>query len=88
MVPLRLSAGGPLTIQLDLCYRANGTSNPLIGFSGADYSVVQVTTILVAQAAVGTVVPGAGTWLVGACVVTNATIGSNNFVNGYVQVTN
>jgi hypothetical protein len=86
MVPLA-TTGSPQTIQLDLCYQPNagGAINP---FSGAAYSLVGVTSTRHSQAVAGTVVPGAGTWKVGACVQTAAGLDNNDFVNGYVQVTN
>ncbi|MBI5090332.1 MAG: hypothetical protein HZB15_16150 [Actinobacteria bacterium] len=87
MAPIGVSAGAA-TVQLDLCYRTNGTSNALTGFNGGEYSVVEVSTVRVSYAVTGTVVPGAGTWEVGVCGITNASLNDNNFVNGYVQVTN
>ena len=64
---------------------AGGAVNP---FSGGGYSLVAVTPTRVAQAVAGTVVPGAGTWRVGACAQTTVALDNNDFVNGYVQVTN
>lgn len=87
MVPLA-TTGTPQTIQLDLCYQLNagGAINP---FSGAAFSLVAVTQTRVAQAVTGTIVPGsAGTWKVGACAQTTVALDNNDFVNGYVQVTN
>ena len=46
-----------------------------------------MTTTRVAQAVAGTLVPGAGTWRVGACAQTTVALDDNDFVNGYVQVT-
>ena len=87
MVPLGVT-GAPVTIKLDVCYQPNvagGTVNP---FSGGNYSIVAVTATRTSQGVAGTMVPGAGTWRVGACAQTAATLDNNDFVNGYVQVTN
>lgn len=87
MVPLGVT-GAPVTIKLDVCYQPNvagGTVNP---FSGGNYSIVAVTAARTSQGVAGTLVPGAGTWRVGACTQTTATLDNNDFVNGYVQVTN
>ena len=87
MAPIGVNAGAA-TVQLDLCYRTSGTSDALTGFNGAEYSVVEVSTVRVSYAVTGTVVPGPGTWEVGVCAITDANLNDNNFVNGYVQVTN
>ena len=87
MVPLGVT-GAAVTIKLDVCYQPNtagGTVNP---FSGGNYSIVAVTATRTSQGVSGTLVPGAGTWRVGACTQTAATLDNNDFVNGYVQVTN
>ncbi len=85
MVPIGLT-GAPQTIRLDVCWQANagGAVNP---FSGGGYSLVAVTPTRTAQAVAGSVVPGAGTWRVGACAMTTVALDNNDFVNGYVQVT-
>ena len=86
MVPVGIT-GAAQSIWLDLCYQPNagGTVTP---FSGANYSIVGVTGARTAQSVSGTTAPGAGTWKVGACAQTTATLDNNDFVNGYVQVTN
>jgi len=86
MVPLATTGATP-TIKLDVCYQLNsgGTINP---FSGGAYALVEVTTNRTAQSVAGTVVPGTGTWRVGACAQTAVALDDNDFVNGYVQVTN
>jgi hypothetical protein len=91
MVPIGMLPGGapgPQTIQLDICYQPNAAGGSLTNFSGPTYSIVAVTPVRTAQAVVATVVPGAGTWRVGVCAVTAVTLDNNDFVNGYVQVTN
>ena len=86
MVPLATTGATP-TIKLDVCYQLNtgGAINP---FSGGAYALVEVTTVRTAQSVAGTVVPGTGTWRVGACAQTAVVLDDNDFVNGYVQVTN
>ena len=86
MVPIA-TTGPPSTIKLDVCYQpgAGGAVNP---FSGGAFSFVAITQTRVAQSVAGTLVPGAGTWKVGACAQTTTALDNNDFVNGYVQVTN
>ena len=87
MVPIGVT-GAAITIKLDVCYQPNvagGTVNP---FSGGNYSIVAVTPTRTSQGVAGTLVPGAGTWRVGACTQTAASLDNNDFVNGWVQVTN
>ena len=86
MVPVGVT-GAASTIQLDLCYQPSA-GGALTGFSGGGYSLVAVTGARLAQSAAGTVVPGAGTWRVGACAKTSVALDNNDFVNGFVQVTN
>ena len=86
MVPVGVT-GAASTIQLDLCYQPNA-GGALTGFSGGGYSLVAVTGARLAQSAAATVVPGAGTWRVGACAKTSVALDNNDFVNGFVQVTN
>jgi hypothetical protein len=91
MVPVGVSAVGgpsPQTIELDVCYQPNVAGGSLTNFSGPAYSIVAVTPTRTAQAVVATVVPGAGTWRVGVCAVTDFVLDNNDFVNGYVQLTN
>ncbi len=86
MVPIGVSTSST-TIRLDICYQPS-TGGALTPFAGGGYSVVAVTSARISQAAGGTVVPGAGTWRVGACAMTPAALDNNDFVNGFVQVTN
>jgi len=85
MVPIA-TTGSPQTIKLDVCYQPSGGGAPN-PFSGGSYSLVAVTQTRIAQAVAGTIVPGAGTWKVGACAQTPIALDDNDFVNGYVQVT-
>ena len=87
MVPLGVT-GAAVTIKLDVCYQPNVAGGTVSPFAGGNYSIVAVTTTRASQGVAGTLVPGAGTWRVGACAQTAATLDNNDFVNGYVQVTN
>jgi hypothetical protein len=87
MVPVGVT-GAPQTIRLDLCYQQNAAGATVSPFSGGSYALVTVTPTRTAQAVAGTVVPGAGSWHVGACALTAVLLDSNDYVNGYIQVTN
>jgi hypothetical protein len=89
MVPIGLNSGGPSIVNLGLCYQSS-SGGLLTSFSG-NYSVVEVSTVRVSQSVAESVIPGPGTWNVGACVKTetsDVTLNDNDFVNGWVQVTN
>jgi len=84
------------TVALDLCYRPESGS-ALKNFAGnLNYLDHRVTSETRAYTAVGTVMPGAGTWRVGLCVRNAdaagnpnvAPLGNNDYVNGWIQVTN
>jgi collagen triple helix repeat protein len=87
MVPIATTLG-PQTIKLDLCYQPNGTGGELSPFGVGNWSFVVVSSIRTSQSVAGTIAPGAGTWRVGACTQTTVALDDNDFVNGYVQVTN
>jgi hypothetical protein len=87
MVPVGVT-GAPVTIKLDVCLQPNVAGGTVSPFSGGNYSIVAVTATRTSQGVAGTTLPGAGTWRVGACAQTAATLDNNDFVNGYVQVTN
>ncbi|MEA2139508.1 MAG: hypothetical protein QOG56_2658 [Solirubrobacteraceae bacterium] len=89
MAPIAAALGAQ-TIKLDLCYQANGSGAALNPFSIGNWSFVTVTAIRVSQAVAGTIIPGAGTWRVGVCTQTILPLDNNenDYVNGYVQVTN
>jgi hypothetical protein len=90
--PLGTSTAGAASFSYDLCYRAAATSDPLTNFTGANYSDGQVsdTAGRLSFTAATSVVPGAGTWEVGYCVLNSGTIAldNNDVVNGWVVVTN
>lgn len=75
----------------DLCYRAGGSSDVPVSFAGANSSVGQVSaaTGRLPFPAAGSIVPGAGTWEVGFCVLNSgsAALDMNDFLNGWVMVT-
>jgi hypothetical protein len=89
--PMGLAAGAAAqTAFIDLCYQP-AAGGALSNFSGGFYSIHRMVAERRAYTAVGTVVPGAGSWNVGLCVRNGgggATISDNDYTNGYVQVTN
>lgn len=86
--PLAHGVSVPNAAQLDLCYQPT-TGGPLLNFSGADFSIAEITSVRRNTAVATTVVPGAGTWNVGMCLVHlgTAALNNNHKVNGWVQVT-
>jgi len=91
MAPIA-TTGTPQKIELDICYQVKeptGTPpGPLSPFANGGSSRVGVTASRVSHAVAGTIAPGAGTWRVGACAATKVALDDNDFVNGFVQVTN
>ena len=88
--PMGLASGGPQTARYGLCYQPSA-GGIMTNFAGGAYSVGQFTTNRSAWTAAGSVVPGAGTWIVGFCVLNNGgalAIDNNDYVNGWVQITN
>ena len=84
-----LSAGGQL-FDYGLCYQPSG-GGTITNFMGANYASGIVYPDSRTFAAAASVVPGAGTWTVGFCVRNSYganAIGTNHWVNGWVQVTN
>lgn len=89
--PLGLAAGSAATTgNVGLCYRSSVAGSTITNFVGGSYSIHRFVAGREAYPAAGTVVPGAGTYTVGFCVlnVGATAITDNDFVNGYVQVTN
>jgi hypothetical protein len=76
----------------DLCYRPAGTTNPLVNFSGSNYTIGSITSRSgrLSFAATSSVAPGAGSWNVGYCVKNTSgnSLNNNLNVNGWVMVTN
>jgi hypothetical protein len=88
--PLGLASGGPQYVQIDMCYQPSG-GGTLANFAGFNYSITQMGTVRIPYAVAGSVLPGAGTWNVGYCVMNNygsIAISNNDYVNGWVMVTN
>jgi hypothetical protein len=90
--PLGLTAGAAAQItRVDLCYQSTAAGATVTNFSGGNWSEHRVVAERRQYVAVGSVTPGAGTWRVGLCVHNSggaAAISDNDYVNGYVQVTN
>jgi hypothetical protein len=85
-----LTSGGPQLVDVGMCYQlAAGTITNFIG--SAHYATVPVPAERRVYAASATVVPGvAGTYTVGFCVRNQhgtIAIDNNDYMNGYVQVT-
>jgi hypothetical protein len=76
----------------DLCYRPAGTTNPLVNFSGSNYTIASTTAKsgCVSFSATSSIAPGVGSWDVGYCVKNSSAydLNSNSNVNGWVMVTN
>lgn len=88
--PLGLSTGGPAIIQSDICYQqiAGGT---ITGFSGANYSLVNITTNRFSYGCATTITGlPPGTYRVGFGVqnISSFILNNNDYVNGWVMVTN
>lgn len=85
------STSGTASFGYDLCYRAAGTANTLINFAGPNNSVGEVSESAgrLSFTAAASVLPGAGTWEVGYCVLNSGTVtlDDNSNVNGWVVVT-
>jgi hypothetical protein len=83
-----LSSGGPESFEYDLCFQPNA-GGALTNFTGGNYSIGQATTVRHTFTAAASVRPGVGTWKVGYCTFTQgAALDNNDYVNGWVMVTN
>src|SRR5690606_5269710 len=90
-VPLGLPAGSaPTNGYLGLCYQPTAGGSTIANFAGGNYSRHRFVAGRQTYAAAGTVVPGAGTYNLGVCVrnISATPITDNDFVNGWVMVTN
>lgn len=88
--PLGTTETGIAAFKYDLCYRAAGTSDVLINFAGSGSSSGEVTSATTASlAAIGSVVPGSGTWEVGYCLLNSGAVNldRNGNANGWIMVT-
>lgn len=72
-----------------LCYR-KASGGEVRNFVGTDYLTADATHLRLPYTASASVVPGAGTWTVGFCVVNEGpfSLNDNDFVNGWVQAMN
>lgn len=72
-----------------LCYQ-NANGGEVRNFVGEDYLTAEATDLRLPYTASATVVPGAGTWKVGFCVINQGSfsLNDNDFVNGWVQAMN
>jgi hypothetical protein len=77
-------------IQYGLCYAPSTGTGTLTNFVGGGYSIAPVFPDRRVFSAAATVSPGAGSWRVGMCVQVSGShaIDSNDYANGWVQVTN
>jgi hypothetical protein len=88
---LGLAAGSttPQGIIYGLCYQSSG-GGALTNFVSGNYTVGTISTTREGKSASATCVPAAGTWYVGFCVYWTGAgnISNNDYVNGWVMVTN
>jgi hypothetical protein len=89
--PLAILTGGPLSFRYGLCFQPAG-GGALTNFAGGNYSVGELNITRTSWTAAATRVFEAGTWRVGFCVASNGNVmtsfNDNDFVNGWVMVTN
>lgn len=88
--PLGTIATEVASFKYDLCYRAAGSSVAPVNFAGANASAGEVTSAAtVPFPAMGSVMPGSGTWEVGYCLLNSgaASLDHNDFANGWIIVT-
>jgi hypothetical protein len=88
--PIALATASPQqNARYGLCYQPSG-GGALTNFVGFNFSIGQFTTLRTSWAAAASTVPGAGTWNVGFCVLNEGAnqISNNDYMNGWVQVTN
>jgi hypothetical protein len=72
-----------------LCYQ-NASGGEVRNFAGQGYLTADATHLRLPYTASASVVPGAGTWTVGFCVVNEGhfPLNDNDFVNGWLQAMN
>jgi hypothetical protein len=75
--------------QVGLCYQSDA-GGIILNFAGDNFSNQQFRAGRDNYSAISSVVPGANTWKVGFCVQNSgsAPIADNDYVNGWVMVTN
>ena len=79
----------PIQAFVDICYR-DVLGGPMLPFAGNNATLYRFASETGTYAAAGSVLPGAGNWIVGLCVKnpSSTSIKENDFANGWVQVTN
>jgi Collagen triple helix repeat (20 copies) len=80
---------GTASAQVGICYQLG--TDPLVNFVGGAYTYLQIGTTRSGTPAAGSITGlPAGTYKVGFCIYNTGTVAINNndFVNGWVQVTN
>jgi len=77
------------TFDFGLCYQ-NANGGEVRNFAGDNYLTADATDQQLPYTASATVVPGAGTWKVGFCVINQGpfSLDDNDYVNGWVQAMN
>ena len=82
------SAAGNITTAIGLCYQNSVTLGTIVNFVGNNYVQVSIPGPSVNQpySATASVAPGPGSYLVGLCARGVLTLNSNDYVNGYVFV--
>jgi hypothetical protein len=78
-----IGASAPAAVGLSICTKA--PAGPLTRIGSAETVSVDARRPV---HAVGSTVPGAGSWSVGECATTNVALDNNNVSNGWVQLTN
>jgi hypothetical protein len=78
-----LGANSPAVVGIAICTQAPG--GPVTRMDTAELITVDTRRVI---PAVGSTVPGAGLWTVGACATTTAALDNNHVTNGWVQLTN
>jgi len=89
-VPLATSTGVSL-VDFGLCYRISGGSGPLTAFAGTNLQTATATSSkTMFSTASSVVIPVTGTYEIGFCARNRGTnvLNNNDYVNGFVQLTN
>jgi hypothetical protein len=76
-------------INVDLCVQSIDAGN-VMNFTGSLFTQPQITVVRTAFSPAASAFPGAGTWKVGACIrwIGTGNVANNDYVNGWVHVTN
>jgi hypothetical protein len=87
-LPIGLASGAEQTVDIGLCFQIGAA--PITNFAAGNYSTQRVATGRRSYGASATTTLAAGTYLVGACVRNTGAgaINDNDFVNGWITVTN